>query len=120
MTKLSEIPHIKLMKVVQLYIDGKPLFGVENEHTSYHVLILEECLRKEGIEFNLIPIDNGNDFGPALKGERYRAVGMGFLIKGGNKFYFSGSSQDYGIGIDKTHLEDYKQSVENLEMIVSS
>ena len=94
-------------KIVQLYIGGQPwLKGGKTSEGKYHYQLLEEILRKEGVnDFPTIKFD-GMVIPALTDGKKYDVVGMGVCEKFRNMYSFDGSSTDYGIGINLKHLED--------------
>lgn len=107
-------------KIVQLYIDNKPwLKGDKTESDKRHFQLLEEILRKEGIN-NFPTLSMGDVKVPALTdGERYRVVGMGACEKFRNVYSFNGWSDDYTtrMSIDINHLQDMHGINPELEFI---
>ena len=108
-----------LNEVVQLYIDEKPRLAI-NDISTYHKFILERILNEDKLKFESVNL--GYDWnGPALKGERYRVVGMGLVLRSGNSLFFSGGSEDYKIGINQEHLKECKELLgDNFSIFISS
>ncbi len=97
-------------KFVQLVIDGEDYLRIGNSPQDIHAQILERVLREEfDIPFEQKRVGM-NDFIPARKGERYQAIGMGFVLKTRNRIYFNNlKSVDYDIGPNREQIERLKQ-----------
>ena len=111
---LEDIPRVNWpsgpssYKVVQLEIDGQPYLRFEEANYYTHGLIIDTLLRKLGIKYDQIKGMTGS-WVPALEGERYKVKGMGRAVMlTGNKVSFLGNSVDYGLGIDRDHLDAIK------------
>ena len=97
-------------KFVQLVIDGEDYLRIGNSPQDIHAQILERVLREEfDIPFEQKRVGM-NDFIPARKGERYQAIGMGFVLKTRNRIYFNNlKSVDYDIGPNREQIERFRQ-----------
>ena len=89
-------------KVVQLYVENRPLLRIGGI-MSKHAIILEDVLQELGLSYQNTTIRDVDV--PALEGEKYRVVGMGVCIRTGDHVRYFGESLDYGIEIDAEHLQ---------------
>ena len=99
------IPERAVSKFVQLYIDGEAYLRHDSYYTD-HSLILEETLKEFGLRNYVVFVEDGR---VDIKGERYEAVGMGFLVKSFEndmKYNLSDISYHHGIGPNQKHLDD--------------
>ena len=103
--RVIDLPESGTFKVVQIYVGNEPYlpFGETND---YHVNILKKFLESKNIEFK--PDSEFGDNLPPLIGTGYGVVGMGYFYIYDKQLVFSGSSSDYGIGINPEHIEKCK------------
>jgi hypothetical protein len=96
-------------KVVQLYVDNKPYLKFPKFRLNIHGDILRRLLDELDIPYKKVMGLYTRNSVPAPTGERYRVVGMGHYdtdSRDRRLITFSGSSMDYGLGIDQKHLDD--------------
>lgn len=111
--KIVGMPHVGVIKVVQLFLDGHPvmLCGPMN---VYHKDILQDYLKSQGIEPESVELYNKKL--PALKGDRYEVVGMGKGQVNQETDYIKippSISVDYKIRTDEDFGERLKQQFSN-------
>lgn len=96
-------------KVVQLDVDGQPHLRFIEDEWKRHADILMMLFDELAIPYHTLK-RSGNLEIPVLQGERYKVHGMGKArvdVKH-RRASFYGTSFDYGIGIDATHLASVK------------
>lgn len=101
-------------KVVQLYIDKRPILRVGNKSLK-HKTILENTLNEFNIPFDTF--EQGDNVLLELTGERYRVVGMGTYVRIRDIVRLNGHSFDYGIKVNKAHTEEMQKLIPNIEFI---
>ena len=106
-------------KGVQLYVDNSPVLILGPELNSWHDILLRSFLEERGLKFSTIQQPGAKTpiqiQPPALKGERYRVVGMGEFHLDPKKKWYSGAgggSYCYKIGIDEEHRTLVKRALE--------
>jgi hypothetical protein len=105
-----QIPPNGSSKIVQLYIDGKPVLRAGD---GFHRCIFGAALDEFGIAYGKIALNkdsSGSDpiMGPARddgEGGRYKLVGAGSCLRVGKELIFHSKSRDYMVGVDREHLE---------------
>ena len=99
-------------KVVQLELDGDLYLRFADEGFVTHAIILMRLLRDRNVEFTQIKSKIRCDI-PALQGERYRVHGMGrsYVNVESKQASFYGHSIDYGIGINRDHIDSIRPLV---------
>ena len=104
-------------KVVQLELDGNPHLRFAEEGWETHAIILGSLLSDKDIKYNTIVSRSDCDV-PALSGERYKVHGMGKskVNVEQKEASFYENSFDYGIGINKTHLESLRPLVNDWKL----
>lgn len=117
MEHVIELPEDGYYKVVQILAGGLPHLPFKRIG-YYHRNILEKFLKDRNI-----PFETKEEMGkqlPLKSGKFYEVVGMGELVRKGNKISFSGDSMDYGLGINPKHIDDCKPyfSDKTLEIII--
>lgn len=96
-------------KVVQLEFDGSPYLRFAQEKRETHAVISMNFF--DGLDVEYRTVKGRSDANvPDLEGNGYRVHGMGRARVDVDKkrASFSGDSFDYGIGIDRRHLESMK------------
>ncbi|HLD57694.1 MAG TPA: hypothetical protein VJA47_05275 [archaeon] len=97
-------------RVVQIYLGRQPYFRFQDEKNEFHSRILGSTLKKLGIAYKTVRGMLSEEDIPAPKGKGYRAPGMGrAMVNPETKHVlFNGDSMDYGLEIDKKHLDDIR------------
>ena len=92
-------------KVVQVYLDDEPYLRFQEEE-RFHSGILTRFVADAGLSYATAEGHNGTD-APALSGNGYRVVGMGWALIDVDKktVFLSGKSKGYRIGIDSAHAK---------------
>lgn len=107
----------KIVKVVQLYIDGRPILRL-GPKSVFHASILERILAEFGLAFEKQKTPFGREV-PKLRGERYEAVGMGQCQLFNKEYCFYGDSGDYNIKINREHLQKCREKVPDVVLEVT-
>jgi len=105
-----QFPQTDEAKIVQLYIDQNRVILRAGSNKRDHSQILKSALE----EFGLVSYPTVKIFGeqvPALAGDNYRVVGMGWCTRVGECFSFYGDSMSYEIGLDLEHLERCREAL---------
>ncbi len=116
MEHVIELPESGSFKVVQIYAGGLPHLPFDYPG-HYHRDILKDFLTKKNIPFETKKM-MGNVL-PLSKGEEYEVVGMGNLYVMGEELKFSGDSFDYGLRINKDHIEKCKPFFKNKNLEIT-
>ncbi len=92
-------------KIVQIYLEEKPYLRFNK--FLFHSHILEDFLNETEIEFQTVLGKESSLPIPAIQGNGYHASGMGKADVNveERKIRFYGESGDYGIKIDRQHLD---------------
>lgn len=120
MEHIIELPEkFGSYKVVQIYLERdnqKIPFLPFNHMGQYHADILGDFLKANNIAFG-INNEHGKEL-PSLKGNGYEVVGMGYIDTYGKMIMFSRDSFDYGLGINREHIEKCKSHFRNKDLKV--
>jgi hypothetical protein len=112
---VNELDHEGRYKVVQLYVDEKPVMILQGSH-KFHWEILKYFLEERLLNYDTLQAPGSNTHAevPALTGSNYRVVGMGWVFLHPSSKYYSGIegiSTDYQIGTNKEHAELFKKTL---------